>query len=384
MTRSNVSWLILALVGSAPDGGLAAENPPRAIHRQAAREKRILIAARACEEPDDELLPTQRIDAGVKQPFVVASTLWTNVPDEERGYIETFCCDSHNFNAKCLEDQVRLLRASGGKPDLSHLTAEQNLRLRLCDVHIREDGEGPYYDCLRGQLQEPTVPDDVFAKHWAEDSRNSSASSVRTPEIPRRQAASRLDSWGAIGVGTFLGFGLLSLALVMSRRGLRRWYNCVSCPNKVSEINTRCPNCMNKAEEGAAAKNAQDAQERARQEQRRSDEERWRKAEEEAAAKNAQKAQERARHQQRQADEKRRRAEDEERARAKPTPAEFDPYVVLGVPRGSSKSEIRRAFHAQMTLYHPDKVAHLGEEIRQVAHAKALELNRAYEMLSAP
>jgi preprotein translocase subunit Sec63 len=35
-----------------------------------------------------------------------------------------------------------------------------------------------------------------------------------------------------------------------------------------------------------------------------------------------------------------------------------------------------------MTKYHPDKVAHLGSEIQDVAKKKALELNRAYEMLN--
>jgi DnaJ-domain-containing protein 1 len=34
-----------------------------------------------------------------------------------------------------------------------------------------------------------------------------------------------------------------------------------------------------------------------------------------------------------------------------------------------------------MSLYHPDKVAHLGIELQVVAKKKAQELNRAHDML---
>jgi DnaJ like chaperone protein len=57
----------------------------------------------------------------------------------------------------------------------------------------------------------------------------------------------------------------------------------------------------------------------------------------------------------------------------------WDPYAVLGVARGASGEEIVRAYRAQMKLYHPDRVADLGEELRDVAHRKALEIQRAYE-----
>jgi uncharacterized membrane protein YkvA (DUF1232 family) len=59
----------------------------------------------------------------------------------------------------------------------------------------------------------------------------------------------------------------------------------------------------------------------------------------------------------------------------------WDPYAVLGVVRGASAEEITRAYRAQMKLYHPDRVADLGDELRDVAHRKALEIQRAYEEL---
>ncbi len=58
-----------------------------------------------------------------------------------------------------------------------------------------------------------------------------------------------------------------------------------------------------------------------------------------------------------------------------------DPYAVLGVPRSASAEEIRAAYRARMREYHPDKVAHLGEELQRVAHRKTLEIQRAFERL---
>ncbi|MBM4244758.1 MAG: DUF1232 domain-containing protein [Deltaproteobacteria bacterium] len=59
--------------------------------------------------------------------------------------------------------------------------------------------------------------------------------------------------------------------------------------------------------------------------------------------------------------------------------APADPYAVLGVHRGATRDEIRDAYRAQMKLYHPDRVADLGPELQQVAHRKAIEIQRAFE-----
>ena len=58
-----------------------------------------------------------------------------------------------------------------------------------------------------------------------------------------------------------------------------------------------------------------------------------------------------------------------------------DAYATLGVPRSASREAIQAAYRARMHEYHPDKVAHLGEELQQLAHRKALEIQRAYEQL---
>lgn len=62
----------------------------------------------------------------------------------------------------------------------------------------------------------------------------------------------------------------------------------------------------------------------------------------------------------------------------------FDAYSVLGVARGATAAEIHAAYLSRMKQYHPDQVAHLGPELRELAHRKAQEINRAYERLRSP
>jgi len=59
-----------------------------------------------------------------------------------------------------------------------------------------------------------------------------------------------------------------------------------------------------------------------------------------------------------------------------------DPWGVLGVARGASRDEITRAYRARMKEYHPDRVAELGTELRELAHQKTLEIRAAYETLT--
>jgi preprotein translocase subunit Sec63 len=59
-----------------------------------------------------------------------------------------------------------------------------------------------------------------------------------------------------------------------------------------------------------------------------------------------------------------------------------DPWEVLGVPRGASREEITRAYRERLKEYHPDRVAQLGTELRELAHEKTVEIRRAYERLT--
>ena len=58
-----------------------------------------------------------------------------------------------------------------------------------------------------------------------------------------------------------------------------------------------------------------------------------------------------------------------------------NPYEVLGIDSMSMKSQIKLAYRHQLSLYHPDKVNHLGEEIQKIAEKRTKEIIEAYEDL---
>jgi len=58
-----------------------------------------------------------------------------------------------------------------------------------------------------------------------------------------------------------------------------------------------------------------------------------------------------------------------------------DPYTVLGIQPGATKEEIRKAYTRLAAQYHPDKVQHLGEEFRKLAHEKFMAIQKAYDAI---
>jgi DnaJ domain/Chloroplast envelope transporter len=54
------------------------------------------------------------------------------------------------------------------------------------------------------------------------------------------------------------------------------------------------------------------------------------------------------------------------------------PYAILGIGISASREEIRIAYRKMASLYHPDKVAHLAPEFREMADRKMKEINTAY------
>lgn len=58
-----------------------------------------------------------------------------------------------------------------------------------------------------------------------------------------------------------------------------------------------------------------------------------------------------------------------------------DPYDLLGVSKGASQDEIRRAYRKLIVKYHPDKVDHLGDEFRVLAEQRFKEIQEAYQEL---
>jgi DnaJ like chaperone protein len=58
-------------------------------------------------------------------------------------------------------------------------------------------------------------------------------------------------------------------------------------------------------------------------------------------------------------------------------------HEVLGIPHTASTDEIKRAYRELAMKYHPDRVAHLGDEFKDLAHKKFVEIQQAYDRLTA-
>ncbi len=54
-------------------------------------------------------------------------------------------------------------------------------------------------------------------------------------------------------------------------------------------------------------------------------------------------------------------------------------YATLGLDKGASMEDIKKAYRTMSMQYHPDKVGHLGDEFRAVAEEKMKEINAAYD-----
>ena len=54
-------------------------------------------------------------------------------------------------------------------------------------------------------------------------------------------------------------------------------------------------------------------------------------------------------------------------------------YKVLEISPEASDEEVKKAYRELAKKYHPDKVAHLGEEVKRAAEEKFTKLNAAYE-----
>ena len=56
-------------------------------------------------------------------------------------------------------------------------------------------------------------------------------------------------------------------------------------------------------------------------------------------------------------------------------------YQVLGLNSSASNEELKKAYRKMALENHPDKVGHLGEDIRQAAEEKFRQINLAYEKI---
>lgn len=58
-----------------------------------------------------------------------------------------------------------------------------------------------------------------------------------------------------------------------------------------------------------------------------------------------------------------------------------DPYAVLNLRPNATQDEVMKAYRKLAQMYHPDKVAGLAPEYREIAEKKMKEINAAYEQL---
>lgn len=62
-------------------------------------------------------------------------------------------------------------------------------------------------------------------------------------------------------------------------------------------------------------------------------------------------------------------------------PSHKDPYKVLGLEHSATDEEVKKSYRRFAMKYHPDRVEHLGEEMRKSAEAQFREINEAYELI---
>lgn len=56
-------------------------------------------------------------------------------------------------------------------------------------------------------------------------------------------------------------------------------------------------------------------------------------------------------------------------------------YRILEVTPEASEAELKKAYRRMALKYHPDRVAHLGDDLHKASNAKFQELNTAYEQI---
>jgi hypothetical protein len=74
--------------------------------------------------------------------------------------------------------------------------------------------------------------------------------------------------------------------------------------------------------------------------------------------------------------------EQENTAREETVHRPQSPYEILGISPGAGQDEIKAAYRKLASQYHPDKVAHLGDEFQALAEQRFKDIQEAYQKLT--
>jgi DnaJ like chaperone protein len=56
-------------------------------------------------------------------------------------------------------------------------------------------------------------------------------------------------------------------------------------------------------------------------------------------------------------------------------------YKILEIERTATDDEVKKAYRKMAVKYHPDKVSHLGDDVRKSADEKFARVNEAYNKI---
>jgi hypothetical protein len=336
---------------------------------------------------------------------------WSPATPIERALADRACASvvgevaGYDAHGKCVGAKLITMRSDFGK-DLSRLLPGERKKLdKACNRLQTTRGREAYLDCLHAQLASlparkgstsPAVP----AEEPVVEVLTSMVEVIEAPKAasPTVLSAPFWSSHPLQSAAALLITIAVSAGVVFFVKSRRVQHACRVCAVRVPGAGDLCATCRHDAAEAvrhAAADRA--AQKRAieddkRREEVQAEEQRQLKVrtEEEARRRQLEEAHRRE-HEARLSEEDRQQREDFDRRQAEASQltraaaseaAALDPFLVLGVARGSSDEAIRTAFEIAKLTYDPEEVSHLGIDAQERYAAKLRAAERAYQMLT--